>query len=549
MISKGWRPAAVGGFGLAVLNWIFGELAVAQTVPAAARPDTSERPASPPKLLGLGFRFTGNTVFTSAELSGVVSNWTNRALTSGDLEDARRALTVHYVNRGFLNSGAVLEDQSVTNGVINFRLVEGRLEEVRVLPPGNWLRANYVRDRILLGAGPPLNLTHLEQQLLLLRDNPNVARVNAELEPGSAPGKSLLDVRVTERSPWRAALEVRNDRPPSVGGEILEAQVSHQNVTGHSDPLEFRTGLLVREGNSAGFSGADNLGVSYRVPLTARDTTLQFSYSRNNFAVGEAAFLPLDIKSESDSYGLALRHPFLHTPNREFAVSLVAERKHSESFLLGQPFSFSPGTVNGAATVSVLRLVQEYVHRSPRDVLSLRSSLNVGLDTLGATVNGTPRDGRFVSWIGQAQYVRRLGETANQLILSTSFQWSDSPLLSLEQFSLGGASTVRGYRENQLVRDMGLLGSAELRIPVICNRAGAGVLQLAPFFDLGTGWNVRSATPAPGEIASAGIGLLFTPGEKFSAQLYWGHAFRELNRGQYDAQDAGLHFKVRVVAF
>ena len=182
-------------------------------------------------------------------------------------------------------------------------------------------------------------------------------------------------------------------------------------------------------------------------------------------------------------------------------------------------------------------------------VLSLRSSLNWGIDVLGATQNGTSRDGEFVSWQGQAQYVRRLGQTANQLILSTTVQWSDSPLLSLEQFSLGGSGTVRGYRENQLVRDMAWLSSVEFRIPILFNRAGAGILQLAPFFDYGKGWNVRAATPEPPDLASAGIGLLWTPNARLNAQLYWGHPFRNLNAGGSDAQDLGLHFKVRVVAF
>ncbi len=495
------------------------------------------------------FRFTGNSAIPTAELSQVVSGYTNRAVSFGELEEARRAVTLHYVSQGYLNSGAVLDDQTVKDGIVTLRLVEGRLTEIRVHPADNRLRAGYVRSRLWRAAGPPVNMPRIEQRLGLLLDNPNIVRINAELEPGAAPGEAVLNVAVTERSPWRLAVEARNDRPPSVGGEILAAFASHQNVTGHGDALEFHTGLIQRDANRVRASAADNLGVSYRFPLNSYDTTLRLSYGRNNFAVIEEPFNALDIKSESESYGLALQHPFYRTANREFSMTLAADRRSSRSFLLGAPFSFSPGAVNGETTVSVLRFIHGFVGRSPMQVLSLRSSLNWGIDVLGATRNGTSRDGGFVSWQGQAQYVRRLGQTANQLVLSTTFQWSDSPLLSLEQFSLGGSGTVRGYRENQLVRDMAWLSSAEFRIPILFNRAGAGILQLAPFFDYGKGWNVRVATPQPPDLASVGIGLLWTPNARLNAQLYWGHAFRNLNAGGSDAQDLGLHFKVRVIAF
>lgn len=495
------------------------------------------------------FRFVGNTVIPRAELTKVVSTYTNRSVSLGDLEEARRAVTLHYVARGYINSGAVLDDQVLKDGIVTLRIVEGRLSEIRVHPTNNWLRADYVRERLALAAGPPLNMPRLEERLLMLRDNPNVARINAELEPGAALGDGILDVRVTERSPWHMALEAKNDRPPSVGGEILEALISHQNVTGHSDPVEVHWGLIERAGNRAAASGIDNLGAIYRFPLNANDTTMQFGYERNNFAVIEEPFTALGITSESEIYSLVLRHPLIRTPSREFALSLGVDRKSSQSFLLGVPFSFSPGAVNGESTVSVIRFVQEYVERSQAQVLALRSSLNIGVNILGTTEDGTTRDSSFVGWVGQVQYVRRLDNRGDQLILSMSGQWADDPLLSPEQFSIGGSSTVRGYRENQIVRDMGVIGTAEFRFPILYNKVGAATVQLAPFFDSGTGWNVRRPTTGAGDLTSAGIGLLLTPNEQFSAQIYWGHAFRNINAGHNDPQDLGIHFKVRLILF
>jgi len=67
----------------------------------------------------------------------------------------------------------------------------------------------------------------------------------------------------------------------------------------------------------------------------------------------------------------------------------------------------------------------------------------------------------------------------------------------------------------------------EVRVPVLLNKSGAPMLQLAPFFDFGAGWNVDSTTPPPTTISSAGIGVLFALEKHLRAQFYWGNAFRD----------------------
>ena len=85
-------------------------------------------------------------------------------------------------------------------------------------------------------------------------------------------------------------------------------------------------------------------------------------------------------------------------------------------------------------------------------------------------------------------------------------QYTGERLLALEQMAVGGVNTVRGYRENQLVRDRAVVASLEFRVPLLFNKAGAGILELAPFFDFGGGWDVHEDRH-PETIASTGIGL------------------------------------------
>lgn len=496
------------------------------------------------------FQFEGNRAVPTAELSQVTGSFTNRNLTSEELEQARRAVSLFYINQGYVNSGALLPDQDPTNGVIRIQIIEGVLTGIE-LSGNNWLNDRFINSRLQRWATPPLNLTQLQEGLQLLRQNPNVKQINAELKPGTTPGESLLDVRVVDQQPFRLGLQADNRRSPSVGAEQISVLASDVNVTGYGDRLDFRYGIANADTDGMEFSEANNLDGSYLIPLTRYDTTLGLSASRLNAGLIEETFVPLDVASLTTSYGVVLRQPVYQTANRELAFSLGFDHRKNESTLLGIPFNLSPGAVNGESVVSVLRFSQEWLDRGPNHVLALRSTFNFGLDVLDATDNGisSDPDAKFFSWIGQAQYIRRLFNTQTELILRVTGQYTDERLLALEQFSVGGSETVRGYLENQLVRDRGIVSSLEVRVPILFNKTGAGIIHLAPFFDFGGAWNV-DGSPNPTTISSVGLGILLTPSKHFSAQVYWGHQLREVNVSDDSGiQESGFHFKVNFMAF
>src|SRR6185436_18056291 len=84
---------------------------------------------------------TGNSVFSDAEIAEVTAPFTNRILLTEDLERLRLALTLLYVNKGYLTSGAIIPDQDVVSGVITVQIIEGKLTRIDV--EGNrWFRSS-----------------------------------------------------------------------------------------------------------------------------------------------------------------------------------------------------------------------------------------------------------------------------------------------------------------------------------------------------------------------------------------------------------------------
>jgi hemolysin activation/secretion protein len=499
-------------------------------------------------------KVTGNTVFGDEELAEVTRPYKNRDLTNEDLEALRLDLTLYYVNNGYVNSGAVIPDQTVADGVIEFHVIEGELTSIGV--EGNkWFRDRYIRSRLALGAGPPLNINSLQQRLRLLQLDSRIERLNADLLPGVKPGESILDVRVKDRQPYGAGMEFNNYQSPTIGAERRLATVTNRNLLGLGDILS------ISYGRSEGLERQIN--ALYTIPITARDTTLTLQYRRDDSSVVQEPFRPLNIVSEEEVYNITLRHPFYRTVNHEFAMSFTGERLHSETFLLHAPFSFSAGAHRGKSNVTALRFTQEWTHRSLKQVFAARSRFSVGIDAFGATNNSSSVvDGQFFTWLGQFQWARRLTHWDIQPLLRTDIQLANESLLPLEQIAVGGRYSVRGYRENQMVRDDAIIASFETRVPVIRNKRWADYVELVPFVDygkawFGRAWNRKIHTPDPKAIASVGVGVRWavTLPKPFQIrpqfECYWGHRLNniETSSGEHDLQDDGVHFQFSIGLF
>lgn len=509
-----------------------------------------ERPIPPLRVYLKAFRILGGTVLTQAELAKIAEPYVNREITSEDLEAFRLALTLAYVNRGYVTSGAIIPDQDVVEGVVTIRIIEGQLTRID-LEGLDWFRPIYLQSRIALAADPPVNVNRLQERLQLLQADPRIERINAELRPGAALGESTLNVRVAEARPIKAFVEYNNYMAPSVGSNQVFATLAHQNLFGLGDPL------VVRYGASFGWSGQflssdlregiqPNLSVTYALPVTPWDTALSFEYRKVDFQVIEEDFVPLDIQSKFELIGFGLRQPVYRTPTQELTLSVLGQSESFRTFLLGQPFSFEAGTQDGVAQLAVLRLLQEYVYRGPNQVFSALSRFSIGIDAINATPESTlpgAAKAQFLAWLGQVQYARRFASTGIQLLARSDLQLTTEHLFLIEQIAAGGRYSVRGYREFTMIRDNAFLASLEIRVPLLKSKLGEELVYLAPFVDFGDAWNTTVSTPDPDFLASTGLGLIWNVARGSRFEVYWGYRLNHVSVPYENLQDYGVHLQ------
>lgn len=483
----------------------------------------------------------GSTVFGQSDFEPITKPLEGRDTTLEELQKVADAITQLYLNQGYLTSRAVLVDQTVQNGVVQIRVIEGGIEEIQIEGTRN-VRPDYIRSRVGLGAQRPLNRDDLEDSLRLLRADPLFTNVEASLRPGTELGQSILVVRVTEANQLSGLITVDNYSPPAVGSVRLGGALAYRNLTGFGDELAFSVYHTTP-------SGADNLDLSYRIPINPMNGTLQFRFAPNWNRVVDPAFDELDIKGRSRLYDFSFRQPLFRNPRREFALSAGFTAQDGQTFIFNDlPFPFGVGPdADGTSRTRVFKLGQDYVKRDPQGAWAVRSQFNFGADIFDATVNEDPvPDGRFFSWLGQIQRVQRLGD--NQLLIfQGDLQLTPDTLLPSQQFVIGGGLSVRGFRQNARSGDNGFRISVEDRITMIRDEAGLATLQLAPFIDFGKVWNTRgNPNPEPDQrfLAGAGLGVLWQPYTGLNVRFDYGAPFVRLRDRGKDIQDYGFYFSV-----
>jgi len=265
-------------------------------------------------------RLTGNAAISAQELASVTAPYVNRDLTSEDLEALRLALTHYYINKGYINSGAIIPDQSVANGVVAFRFVEGRVNDVEVSGTEHF-DPEYFRSRLARGTEPPFNVERLGREQQILLQSPLVRRLNLELLPGLEPGEARLHADVLEANRFSLNAQIADDQSPTVGAVRGQLQGFAANLLGFGDILTAQYGRS--QGLNDGYVG-------YSVPIASDDTRVSVRYDRNGVVVVTPDLSPLNVTSSFSSIGVGLSRPIYRTPEQALTVGASLERRQQQ---------------------------------------------------------------------------------------------------------------------------------------------------------------------------------------------------------------------------
>ncbi len=488
--------------------------------------------------------FIGGSVIPSQTLQAWASAYSRRWLHLEDIESLRERISQWYVRHGYINSGAMVPDQDLRQGVLRIRLIEGHIARMDIR--GNQhVSKSYIAD-VIERKQPMeqiLNVHRLQQSLLMLRNDPLFASVKARLAPAKRRGEARLDIRIEEAPRYHLSLAGGNQNAPILGEYRGDMQFEWRSPSGIGDALRASWSKA---------AGVDYYRVQYRMPWNAAHSMLSFTASKTDTLVVAPSFSALRISNRIHMQQLRISHPLWRGLRDSLDIALAFRHRKTRIGILGVPFPL--GSYAGDALHSnTLHVTQSWLHRQARTMLDTRSELTLGL---APSLTSKP-DGRFVHWQMDLRALRRWSLWNSTGLLRGTLRLASRSLLPVDTFPIGGIDSVRGYRESLLSTDNAFVLGLEWRIPLLYAplpwfRHGTedGALMLAPFFDYAHAWNRQTSPADVQDIASMGVGLRWQINPRSEFEIYAGKPLRRVAQdGVHYLQDSGIHLRMRMEAF
>jgi hemolysin activation/secretion protein len=397
------------------------------------------------------FRFSGNTLLISEQLTQAVSDFVGRTLDFAGLQRATDAVAAAYREAGWI-ARVYLPEQDISEGTITLQVVEARFSGLKFEGDApkllsreeiaKWFSAHQAE-------GEPLKADALDRALLLTDDLPGVSLAGT-LAPGQEDGETALVLQSTEEPFVFGDIGLDNTGSRSTGSMRTTLNININSPGGRGELASLN--LLRTE-------GSQYARAALTAPLGYNGLRLGFSMSYLTYQVveGPTANTASPIRGRSGSLGLDVNYPVLRSrlqnlyfssgmENKTFLTqdTMVRSDYASNSFRLGMSGNRFDELWGGGANSGSLQVL--WGQLTDMEAHSLINSIQ-------------RRYHKATFSLSRQQTLN----AEHSLLFTTSGQMAKQVLDSSEKFYVGGAGSVRAYPSSELGGERGQVMSAEWR--------------------------------------------------------------------------------------
>jgi len=457
----------------------------------------------------------------------------NNIFTIGQLQVVVDEITTYYRSHGLILAQALLPAQDVKRGKVLISLLEGRIAKIVI--EGN---LRYSTELLTKPFNNQLNKTvvssEVEQGLFTLSDLPGL-QIYGLFRPGTEVGTTELLLKVEDEEPYIASVRLDNHGSRMSGKHRVVGDITINNPSGLGDQLYFQAQKTF-DPDEAWFGR-----ISYNFPIINHNYRMGASFSRNDYNIGYK-LKELDFSGVTEDFDFFIERKIIRSRSKNLSLKLSME--------LRQYQLERDGSLEKEDDLTVVRIQLAYDNLDTvlkpylggglnllsfdysQGIKDLFGSMEDNEDLVSRVGNNNKKaSGYFEKFELTAVRLQQLDKLAkgHSVLLKFAWQYSPNMLVPMEQFSLGGPSSVRAYPASEYLGDKGFFLSAEYLVSApgfsdqaaFKGRTWGEILQFSLFYDFGAVWR---HSPAQGEdsymdLAGFGIGLhLNMPGE-FEAHL------------------------------
>lgn len=447
-------------------------------------------------------RFTKSDILRDEELASLARPFQGRELVFSDLRSLVEQINKLYRSKGVVTAQAVIPPQDISSGVIEIRLVEGRVGKIRI--EGNQsTNERFVTNRLGLEPDELVDLERLEAALVRF-NRTNDTQLRAQLKAGEKFATTDLDVMVMEPPRQDLLFILDNYGVTATGKKRVGVSYLNRSLLGFRDDLNLSLIKAI---------GQKSYTLTYGLPINTWGGRLKLGYYRTDTEIEKGPLASLNITGNSIAKVFSLRQPLYVGTAAQIDLVGGGKKEQSSNWIDGvflqrtDVFSNNLG-VEGQLFGKQSNWFASYVRHF-------------------GYAKVTERD-RFIIDRGTLRYNREFG---NGLSLRGNLTWQathDVLLPPSEQIFIGGEGSVRGYPVGTYSGDKGQILNLELHHPLIAAGADGGGLGATGFFFVDYG-RVKPFRPPNSSLddhdhlTGLGWGINASMGRKAYARLTFGY--------------------------
>jgi hemolysin activation/secretion protein len=426
-------------------------------------------------------RVLGNTVLDPRTIESTVYPFLGPDRTLKDVESARVALEGVYHQRGYGTVFVDIPEQSVEDdGIVRLHVTEARLRKVTT-SGARYFSGRQIRAAVPEAtAGTVPHLVKLQEQIAAVNAEQRDRVVVPVLKAGTEPGTVDLALNVQDSLPFHGSLEVNNQYTADTDPLRVMLLASYDNLFGRFDSLSLQYQTAPQDRDQV-----DVLAFGYVASLGDSSNKLSLTYVDSSSAVATVG--TLGVTGKGKVYGARFIHTLTATAASIAQLSIGPDFKDFAQDVVVDPTS----SLSTPIKYTSLSGNFNWLLRQPSRMWTWSTTLNIGIPGLG----GDQEQFANKCFRCRANFtVLRMDGSLRQNIfagfsglLSVGGQYTADPVISNEQMPIGGAHSIRGYLEAEVLGDIGAHASVELHAPNLVPKFVAERASFLPFVFYDTG--------------------------------------------------------------
>jgi hemolysin activation/secretion protein len=380
-----------------------------------------------------------------------------KCLGVSQLNELLKVITDLYLDRGMVTTRAYLPQQDLSSGHLSILVVEGKLESLKAAD-GSGLSPRELAMSFPGHEGELLNLREIEQMVDQLNRLPS-NHAQMELTPGQEIGGSQVLVKNTPSAPWQASLTYDNHGQRSTGEQEASTSFEWDSPLGLSDQFTLRGGHDVVSDVT---KMSKNASLAYNLPWGWWN--FSYTYSQSDYR-SEAQANGFNFKQTGDSetHQLRAERVIYRDAVSKTSLNVGLAYLRNNNYIEDSRIDVSSNRLSEA------QFGINHGRRIGSAFVNLDLGMQDGIGAFGAQsddrTDPSQPDSRYRKYTGTLSYLQPFklwGESLSFSSLMTG-QHSEDVLFSAQRMSLGGLSSIRGYKDQTLSGDSGGYWRNDLR--------------------------------------------------------------------------------------